>query len=103
MKIRLARADAEFSKRMREQAGKCRRCGKTGRLECAHIVSRRVRELRWEERNVVVLCFTCHRWLHENPLAGTDWLKQELGARRLTWLKRIAAAPKKVRETRRSP
>jgi 5-methylcytosine-specific restriction endonuclease McrA len=105
VKIRLSRADSEFSRAIKERDNwRCRRCGTqyaegSRGLHCAHIVGRRNRELRWDERNVVSLCASCHFWAHGNPIAFTDWLRVELGARRLTWLKRIAATPKKVRET----
>jgi len=101
VKIRVSRLDAAFARRIKERDGRCRKCGRTGRLECAHIISRRVRELRWDERNALSLCFTDHRWAHENPLAFVDWLKSEIGAARLRRLKQIAAAPKKVRDTRK--
>ena len=107
MKIKLAKADAEFSRRIKERDGWCcRRCGTryaegSRGLHCAHIVGRRNRELRWDERNAVSLCMACHLWAHGNPLAFVDWLKDEIGPRWVAELKRIAAAPKKVRDTRR--
>lgn len=107
MKIRVSRLDAEFSRRIKERDGwRCRRCGTqyvegSRGLHCAHIVGRRNRELRWDERNSVSLCASCHFWAHGNPIAFTDWLRKELGAAALRRLKRIAATPKKVRDTKR--
>ena len=107
MKIRLTKLDAEFSRAIRKRdKWRCRRChrqyadGSRG-LHCAHIVGRRNRELRWDERNAVSLCMGCHLWAHANPLAFTDWLKDEIGPRWFAELKRIGAAPKKVRDTRK--
>ena len=102
MKIRVSSLDAEFSRRIKERDGHCRWCRRTDlRLECAHIVGRRVKELRHDERNALALCFACHRFAHENPLAFVDWLKTEIGAAELRRLKQIAAVPKKVRDTRK--
>jgi len=101
MKIRVSRLDADFARRIKERDGRCRKCGRTGRLECAHIVGRRVKELRHDERNALALCFACHRFAHENPLAFVDWLKTEIGSAELRRLKQIAATPKKVRDTRK--
>ena len=107
MKIRLSKQDAEFSRLIRERdKWRCRRCGTqyapgSQGLHCAHIVGRRNRELRWDERNAISLCFSCHLWAHGNPLQFHDWLKDEIGAATLRWLKRVAASPKKVRETRK--
>jgi len=105
MKIRLTKLDAEFSRAIRKRdKWRCRRCGTqyaegSRGLHCAHIVGRRNRELRWDERNAVSLCMGCHLWAHANPLAFTDWLKDEIGAPTLRWLKKTGATPKKVRET----
>lgn len=107
MKVRISRQDAEFSRLIRERdQWRCRRCGTqyapgSQGLHCAHIVGRRNRELRHDERNCVSLCMGCHLFFHANPLAFTDWLKEEIGPQTLRWLKRIAATPKKARETRR--
>lgn len=68
--------DAWFSKRIRS-IGRCERCGKTdGKLECAHIVSRRNRTLRWDENNALCLCVTDHFWGHQDPLGFSLFIEK---------------------------
>lgn len=43
--------------------GRCERCGSSGPLECAHIISRRFSAVRTDERNAWCLCSSCHRRL----------------------------------------
>ena len=108
MKIRLTKADAEFSRLIRERDGwRCRRCHKQYEpgdrgLHAAHIFSRRIKELRWDERNCISLCYRDHLfWAHSNPIEFAEWVKAELGIRTYNALLIIAATPKKARETRR--
>jgi hypothetical protein len=107
MKVRISRQDAEFSRLIRERDGwRCRKCGKeytpsSRGLHCAHIVGRRNRELRHDERNCVSLCMGCHLFFHANPLEFSAWVKDEIGAKTYNWLRRVAATPKKVRNTQR--
>ena len=42
----------------------CQRCGLTMGLHIHHIVSFAIAELRTEATNLVLLCATCHRWVH---------------------------------------
>jgi 5-methylcytosine-specific restriction endonuclease McrA len=107
MKVRISRQDAEFSRLIRERdSWRCRKCHtayapNSRGLHCAHIVGRRNRELRWDERNAVSLCFSCHLWAHGNPIQFVDWVKDEIGVKTYNWLRRVAATPKKVRNTQR--
>lgn len=39
-----------------------------GALQCAHLISRRYRNTRWNPKNAVALCAAHHRWLDTNPL-----------------------------------
>ena len=48
-----------------EHAIKKHRC--SGRLEWAHIKSRGVKSLRWDEKNCVCLCNICHRYFTQHP------------------------------------
>ena len=41
--------------------GKCFRCGTTEGLQAAHIIGRAQRVVRWDTRNGICLCHTCHR------------------------------------------
>ena len=49
--------------------GFCQRCGERNKkLECAHIISRNNKTLRWDLQNTLCLCTTCHFWAHQDPL-----------------------------------
>ena len=41
--------------------GKCFRCGAVEGLQAAHIIGRAQRVVRWDLRNGICLCHTCHR------------------------------------------
>jgi len=48
-------------------------------LECAHIIERACKTLRWEFRNLLCLCSSCHNWSHANPKAFRCWLSNWKG------------------------
>lgn len=80
------RADAAFSKLIRSR-GICElapmrpetKC--SGALQCCHIISRRYRAIRWDERNALAGCQGHHTFFTHRPLeweqacraAGIDW------------------------------
>jgi hypothetical protein len=108
VKVRISRQDAEFSRLIRERdKWRCRKCGRQYApgdrgLHCAHIVGRGNKELRYDERNAISLCYRDHLfWAHSNPIAFVDWVKDEIGVKTYNWLRRVAATPKKVRNTQR--
>ena len=35
--------------------------------------------MRFDEANSLVVCFTHHRWFHEEPALSTEWMKKRLG------------------------
>ena len=42
----------------------------------AHIISRRNYKLRWDMRNLRLLCYYDHiRWAHNSPLEFAEWFK----------------------------
>lgn len=59
--------------------GQCERCGKKGRLEAAHIFSRRYTTTRHDLENGLCLCTGCHFWAHHSPTDFTYWLEDRLG------------------------
>ena len=83
MKVRISPLDRLFSKYIRLRAGeRCERCGNYvgfSRLQCSHFHGRRKKSVRWNEDNACALCFTCHRYLTENPLEHTEWYRQKIG------------------------
>jgi hypothetical protein len=80
--IKRTPADAAFSNVVRMHVQRCERCYRSdGRLECAHLVGRRVAVLRWDLLNAVCLCHNCHRYFTEEPKAFSDWIEQEFPGR----------------------
>ena len=73
-------ADKLFSEIVRKKTPFCQKCGTTSHLQTAHIVSRRNHALRWDFRNVVVLCYKCHlHWAHVQPLEFAEFIKAKKG------------------------
>lgn len=63
--------------------GRCERCGSEGALEWHHVVSRRLRALRWLLENSLCLCPSCHRWWHASPRRAALWFVERFGQDRL--------------------
>lgn len=56
----------------------CQWCGKlVGGKNCqwSHIITRSEHLLRWNLSNSLILCYSCHRKWHSNPLVATAWFK----------------------------
>ena len=49
-----------------------------GPIQCAHLISRRYRNTRWDKRNAVPLCAAHHRWLDTNPLEKDEMMVEHL-------------------------
>jgi len=106
MKVKLAKADAEFAKLVKDRdEWTCRKCGRTkGQgyvIHCAHVFTRRARSTRWDPTNAYSLCFLCHRWAHEWPTEFHAWAIAEMGVKVYAALAKRARTPLKVRETRK--
>lgn len=60
--------------------GICQRCGakphSRSQFHIHHIISFAVRELRAEPTNLILLCATCHRWVHSNKNAKRDFIEE---------------------------
>lgn len=68
-------------------AGRCERCGSSdGALEWHHVVTRRLRRLRWRPENALALCQECHRWWHASPRRALRWFVEKFGQCRLDLL-----------------
>lgn len=49
------------------------------KLQCAHIYSRTYKSVRWDLKNLLCLCASCHFYGHKNPLAFADFVQNYLG------------------------
>lgn len=67
----------------------CQKCGRTDRIQWAHIVTRGIQSMRWEPDNSFALCQGCHYHGHLNPLQFMLWFTQTYPARaaRLTMMR----------------
>lgn len=75
------KADAVFSKWIRERDKKCQRCGTTNRLTCSHFWSRKYSSVRFDPENCIALCMPCHlyHWEKEKQGAYRDYMIDWLG------------------------
>lgn len=73
----VAQQDAECREIVFERDGsKCVKCGRsTGKLDWAHIVTRRDMTLRHDPENSLVLCAGDHFWWHHQPLEAVTWFQ----------------------------
>jgi hypothetical protein len=85
-------ADSLFSAYIRERDQGCRAYGTnsgpqcSGYLQCAHIISRRYRAVRWDEDNAVTLCAAHHMFWTHRPLEWIVWVNgQNLDYEGLRW------------------
>ena len=71
----IRKLDKMFSEIVRK-GGECERCGKTDKtkLQCAHIYSRRHKNIRWDFKNALCLCAGCHMFFwHLEPARAVRW------------------------------
>lgn len=64
----------------------CQHCGKyvEGTNEhVSHVIPRSAgHKLRWDYKNLKILCFRCHiNWWHKNPIESGEWFKEKFPER----------------------
>lgn len=53
----------------------CQRCGANTCLDAAHIIARsQAPQLRYDTRNGITLCRSCHQRFHQHPLEWREFL-----------------------------
>jgi len=85
----LKRADAEYSKHLREKRGyKCEKCMRyeappTSYIQVSHYLRRSYKAVRFDDDNCDVLCASCHHFF-ENERMGNyqEWKIARLGKER---------------------
>lgn len=102
MPIKRDAADVWFSKAVRKRDGACMVCFKTEANECAHIVGRRNKAVRWCAMNALSLCHYHHRHFTENPLAFNDFLMGIYGEGHLELLREKSRAIYKTNKAERA-
>lgn len=66
--------------------GVCENCGSTEQLQWCHIHTRSIGKLRYEPRNYVCMCASCHRHFHNKPLEFTAFIGRVKGQDIIDWL-----------------
>ena len=84
-------ADKLFSLIVRA-VGQCAECFEGKALQCAHIVSRSYRSVRWSFDNAVALCAGCHVYYTHHPLEWERFVTERMGAADFASLKARALA-----------
>jgi len=63
----------------------CQKCGKTvygSNSQPSHVIAKgRCLLLRWDLLNVKLLCNSCHRWWHLNPINAASWFADRFPSR----------------------
>ena len=91
-KAKLHDADALFSAYIRTRDGwQCQRCGAIERIQCAHLIGRAYRAVRFAAPNATALCQGCHVFFTHRPLEFQDWCEERWPGR-LALLKAQALA-----------
>lgn len=87
--------DKRFAELVRQKQ-RCERCLRTGQsYECSHVVTRKVKSLRWDILNALCLCVDCHRWWHANPKRAKQWFIEKFEVRQdyLNWMQKEPIKP----------
>ena len=91
-KAKLHDADRLFSQFIRNRDGwQCRICGEPYNLQCAHLVSRRYRAIRFSPLNAVALCSRHHVYYTYRTIEWELWCEERFPGR-LAMLKAQALA-----------
>ena len=95
------RADAAIGRVVRSRPGPCEatklwdgaRFECSGPFHCCHLVSRKYRNTRWDERNLVKMCASHHAYFDRNPVQRENTILLWLGADAWRQLKTRALDP----------
>ena len=82
MKIKIRKADSEYSKWLRKSRNwTCERCRRReiGGMQCSHFWGRKAESVRFDSENTDVLCFSCHNYFSMNPAEYVIWKTKKLG------------------------
>lgn len=77
MKSKVKSLDTLFSRIIRMK-GECHRCRSKANLQCAHLISRRYQQVRWNLRNAVSLCRSCHVMFTYRPLEWDIYIRSSI-------------------------
>ncbi|MFA5635816.1 MAG: HNH endonuclease [Anaerovoracaceae bacterium] len=77
-------ADSLFSHLIRDRDHhQCVSCGAGAEiLECAHILTRSYKTIRYDADNAVTLCHACHQYFTDHPAKWAAWVDDRFPGRR---------------------
>ena len=84
-----AEADRLFSLVIR-QKGCCLKCGSKFSLQCAHIISRTYKAVRYNFDNAVCLCQKCHFYYTYHYLEWENFIDEQFGKEHRENLRKLA-------------
>ena len=94
----LINANDKLSRAINLLKGRCEKCSRAYpyQLHWAHVYGRRAKVIRWNPLNWLLLCATCHRWSHENPILFTEWFTGTFGKVRTKELEELLRSTKTI-------
>ena len=101
MKIAYTVLDRVFAQYIRLRDQSCRVCGRADRrLEAAHIISRKIRAVRYDPENVYLMCggpspTVCHRYMDTHETEKQAWWCAQIGEARAALVRFRATTGKK--------
>jgi len=81
MKIKIRPTDTKYSKMIRSERPICELCKVRSSTQIHHYFSRNHENTRFDDLNIVSVCFKCHRVFHENPATGLQYMLKRLGGK----------------------
>ena len=105
--MKLSPLDKLFSQYIRMRAidrvHGCERCGAWKadykQLQCAHLISRWHKSIRWDEDAALGLCGGCHLWIDHEEEEKLDLRQRAIGEDRVLLLKARARTPARYVDT----
>ena len=89
IKTQSNKADKLFSEIIRSK-GYCKNCGSKDRLQCAHVFSRKYKQIRWAFNNAFCLCWKCHIYYTHFPIEWENFAVLKLGRKEYNKLRNKA-------------
>jgi len=89
MKSQAKKCDKLFADKVKSR-GRCQKCSKKEFLQCAHIISRRYKQVRWNLNNAMCLCRGCHLYFTHHPLEWENFVVKVVGLKTYVSIKKTA-------------